>query len=49
MLSNIYKICDKYGLDYSEQKLNELPVFLMKKEEELIHTKKFDKLFCMNQ
>ena len=39
MLSNIYKICNKYGLDYSEQKVNKLPVFLMKKEEELIQLK----------
>ncbi len=39
MLQNIYQVCNKYNLDYSEKKLNELPVFLMRKEEELIQLK----------
>tara|TARA_Y100001980_G_C14468224_1_gene248875 strand:- start:402 stop:962 length:561 start_codon:yes stop_codon:yes gene_type:complete len=39
MLSNIYKVCKKYKIDYSEKKVNELPLFLMKKEEELIQLK----------
>ena len=39
MLKNIWKICEKYELDISEETINTLPLFLMNKEEELIQLK----------